>query len=122
MPVNKDEQMGFTHLRIGTPTGMICELCERMMEQLTAHHLTPRQKTKRKKVAPGPTIQICSACHRQLHALFNNSQLAKELNSIDKLKSYPDMANFLTWVKKQDPDRRINVSRRVDLKGKDVRR
>jgi 3-methyladenine DNA glycosylase AlkC len=112
MPVNKDELVGNAHLLSSTPTGMVCELCERMMEQLTVHHLTPRQKTKRKKVAPGPTIQICSACHRQIHALFNNSQLAKELNSIDKLKSYLDMANFLTWVKRQDPDRRIKASRR----------
>ncbi len=90
---------------------MQCELCEREMEQLTVHHLTPRQNTKRKKADPGPTAEICSACHRQVHALFDNKQLARELNSIKKLKDEPQMQKFLAWVKKQDPQKRVSVHR-----------
>lgn len=81
------------------------------MEQLTVHHLTPRQNTKRKKADPGPTAEICSACHRQVHALFDNKQLARELNSIKKLKDEPQMQKFLAWVKKQDPQKRVSVHR-----------
>ncbi|MEB3280615.1 MAG: HNH endonuclease [Lyngbya sp.] len=88
---------------------MRCELCERDLPQLTVHHLVPRQKTKRKKLDPGPTVEICSACHRQIHRLFDNTRLANELNSLDALRSEPQMAKFLAWVRKQDPHKRIRV-------------
>ncbi|WP_318781219.1 HNH endonuclease [Amazonocrinis nigriterrae] len=88
-----------------------CELCQREMEHLTIHHLVPRQNTKRKKQDPGPTANICSACHRQIHALFNNKLLARELNTLDKLTNEPQMQKFLAWVKKQDPGKRISVHR-----------
>ena len=80
------------------------------MDALTVHHLIPRQKTKRKKIDPGPTINICSGCHKQIHTLFNNSRLAVELNSIEKLKHEPQMQKFLSWVRKQDPHKRIKVA------------
>lgn len=88
-----------------------CELCEREMERLTAHHLIPRQSTKRQKVETSPTIDICSACHRQIHALFDNKYLAKELNTLEKLRKAPEMQKFLAWVKKQNPDKRVTVHR-----------
>ncbi len=90
-----------------------CALCERATAQLTIHHLTPRQQAKRqgRKVAPIPTTALCPACHRQLHATFSNAQLARELNSVEKLKSDPAMQRFLAWVRKQDPIKRIPVRR-----------
>ncbi|MBD1850509.1 HNH endonuclease [Cyanobacteria bacterium FACHB-502] len=91
---------------------MRCELCDRAVPALTAHHLTPRQNTKRKKLDSGPTIQICSACHRQIHAFYNNAHLAKELNSLEKLQQDPKMQNFIAWVKKQYPGKRVQVDRR----------
>lgn len=91
---------------------MQCELCEREMANLTAHHLVPRQTAKRKKLDPGPTIDICSACHRQIHHLFSNAQLAQELNSAEKLRNQPDMSKFLAWVSKQDPAKRVKVDHR----------
>jgi hypothetical protein len=90
---------------------MQCELCDREMDSLTAHHLVPRQSTKRRKEEPSETIDICSACHRQIHVLFDNKILAKELNTADKLKNEPRMQKFLSWVKKQDPGKRVKVSR-----------
>ena len=88
-----------------------CELCEREMKRLSVHHLVPRQITKRQKVETSPTIDICSACHRQIHALFDNKYLAKELNTLEKLRKEPQMQKFLAWVKKQNPDRRVTVHR-----------
>jgi len=92
---------------------MTCELCKRDVERLTVHHLIPRQKTKRKKADPGPTINICSACHRQIHTLFDNTYLAKNLNTLEQLQQEPQMQQFLAWVKKQDPDKRVQVHRRT---------
>ena len=91
---------------------MHCQLCEREMDALTIHHLIPRQKTKRKKIEPGPTINICSACHKQIHTLFDNTRLATELNSIERLKNELQMQKFLSWVRKQNPNRRIKVNRK----------
>ncbi len=90
---------------------MNCKLCEREMEQLTLHHLMPRQATKRKKAEPGPTIAICLACHRQIHNLFSNKDLADNFNLVEKLRNHPDMQRFLTWVSKQDPGKRVKVHR-----------
>lgn len=81
------------------------------MEYLTVHHLVPRQHTKRKKQDPGETANICSACHCQIHALFDNKLLAKELNTLEKLSNEPQMQKFLAWVRKQDPGKRISVHR-----------
>jgi hypothetical protein len=88
---------------------MKCELCDREMAALTAHHLIPKQNTKRKHEDTGPTIDICSACHRQIHSLFDNKHLAQELNSLDKLKNEPQLQKFLLWVQKQKPDKKIQV-------------
>lgn len=90
---------------------MKCQLCDREMDSLTVHHLIPRQAVKRKKAEAGPTADICHACHRQIHKLFDNNYLALHLNTIDKLKSEPNMQRFLAWVSKQDPHKRIKVAR-----------
>jgi hypothetical protein len=89
-----------------------CELCEREVDTLTVHHLIPKQQTKRKDLDPGPTVNICSACHRQIHALFENSHLARKLNSLEKLKDDPQLQKFLIWVRKQDPNKRVKMDRK----------
>ncbi len=90
---------------------MLCQLCDRAVPSLTEHHLIPRQHTKRKKLDPGETIEICPACHRQIHVLFDNRHLAQELNTVERLKADPAMAKFLAWVRKQNPDRKVRVKR-----------
>jgi len=90
---------------------MPCQLCDRDVPALTEHHLVPRQQTKRKKLDLGETIDTCPACHRQIHVLFNNRQLAQELNTVEQLKSHPEMAKFLAWVRKQNPNRKVRVRR-----------
>ena len=90
---------------------MQCQLCEREMDRLTVHHLTPRQTVKRKQADAGPTIDICSACHRQVHSFYTNLQLARDLNTAEKLQSEPKMRKFLNWISKQNPNKKIKVCR-----------
>ncbi|HBB32829.1 MAG TPA: hypothetical protein DDZ80_21660 [Cyanobacteria bacterium UBA8803] len=90
---------------------MICELCERDVAELTVHHLIPKQKAKNQKPETIPTANICSACHRQIHSLFDNTRLSQEFNSLEKLKDEPQMQKFLSWLKKQDPSKRVRVHR-----------
>jgi hypothetical protein len=91
---------------------MKCELCQREVERLTVHHLIPRQRVKQKKADPGPTVNICSPCHKQIHILFDNKRLARELNSLETLANEPQMQKFLSWVKKQKPHKRVQVHRK----------
>lgn len=90
---------------------MLCQLCDRDCPALTVHHLIPRQHTKRKKQPPGPTIDICAACHKQIHTLFDNRQLARELNTLAALKAQPQLMRFVAWVQRQDPNRKVRSYR-----------
>ena len=87
---------------------MICELCERDVNRLTVHHLIPRDEDGHH----GPKANICPACHKQIHTLFDNKRLARELNSLDRLKDEPEMRKFLGWIKKQDPNKQVRVHRK----------
>lgn len=88
---------------------MTCKLCRRDVDKLTEHHLKPRSKLK--KGERSPTIWICSACHRQIHALYSNDLLAADLDSADKLRAEPRMARFLKWIRKVDPNKAVKVRR-----------
>lgn len=86
---------------------MTCRLCQRNVEKLTEHHLIPRSKGKKGERLP--TIWICSACHRQIHALFTNDELAAQFNTPERLRDEPRMEKFLAWIRKQDPNKHIAV-------------
>lgn len=79
-----------------------CALCEREVGGVTKHHLVPKSEGGK------ATVELCSACHKTLHSFFENRTLTKELHSIEALRQEPDIARYLTWVRKQ-PDRRIRV-------------
>ncbi len=66
----------------------VCELCKRESVRFTSHHLVPRSRGGRL----GPQVKLCPTCHRQLHAMFSESTLAKELNSIAALRSNPEFS------------------------------
>jgi hypothetical protein len=88
---------------------MPCALCQREVARLTEHHLKPKSRLKRGEGTP--TIDICSACHRQIHALFSNLQLADEFSSLERLRDEPRMRKFLAWIRKQDANKAIKVRR-----------
>jgi HNH endonuclease len=87
---------------------MNCELCTRDVPLLTVHHLIPKDEHGKH----GPTITVCPGCHHQIHSLFDNKILAKELNTLEKLQNQPEMKKFLAWVRKQSPDKRIKTHRK----------
>ena len=90
---------------------MNCALCHRDVPQLTEHHLTPKSRLKKGEITPTIWIWICSACHRQIHALFSNIQLANELNSLERLRDEPRLSRFLSWIAKQDAGKHIRMRR-----------
>src|SRR4030095_2419266 len=48
----------------------ICEVCE-TEAPITLHHIIPREFRKR-----SPKVPLCWPCHRRIHSLFRNSELA----------------------------------------------
>ncbi len=81
------------------------------MSRTTVHHLVPKQVGRRKglKTAELPTADLCPDCHRQLHRLFDNRELAERLSTIEALRSDERVASFLAWLRKQSGYTRIRV-------------
>ena len=84
-----------------------CELCLREVERCTIHHLVPRAEGGKF----GPTARLCATCHRQLHAMFTEPTLARELDSLDAIRSNPEMRKYLKWVRKQKDSTSFRVRR-----------
>ena len=86
---------------------VICELCRRDVGRHTVHHLVPKARGGRF----GPTSRLCPTCHRQLHALFSETTLARELHSIELLRANPRVNAYLKWVRKQKGGANYRVRR-----------
>ena len=89
------------------PTEFVCPLCERKIppSQRDAHHLVPKSKGGRH------TEYLHRICHRQIHALLTENELAKQFNSVDTLLAHPDIAVFAAWVKTK-PDEFMERTRK----------
>jgi hypothetical protein len=73
----------------------VCPICNRIIpaSQKDAHHLVPKSKGGKS------TEYLHRICHKQIHALFNENELAKTFNTAESLKNHPDMEIFINWVK-----------------------
>jgi len=88
---------------------MICELCGRDVPKTTRHHLVPRAThTKRVKRELGDKrnvqADLCVACHRQLHYLFANKVLGKELSTLAAIRKNEDVMTYVKWIRKRPGD------------------
>lgn len=74
---------------------IICPICDRIIpdSQKDAHHLIPKSKGGK------DTQYLHRICHRQIHALFTEAQLAKHLNTANALKENSELQKFIQWVK-----------------------
>lgn len=86
---------------------LICPICERIIpeSQKDAHHLIPKSKGGK------ATEYLHRICHRQIHALFTETELATQLNTALALQEHPDMQRFIQWVKTK-PDHFFEKSRK----------
>ena len=78
---------------------VICPICGRSIpeSQKDAHHLIPKSKG-------GKSFEyLHRICHKQIHALFKEYELAKILNTAESLRNHSDMQTFINWVKNK-PD------------------
>lgn len=95
--------------------GYICELCKREdIPKITEHHLTPREVGG----ANMPVAYLCEACHKQIHALYTNKELAMRLNTIDLLESDDKISKYLRYIKKQPSTKNITIKKSRALRRK----
>lgn len=74
---------------------LVCPLCKRPIpeSEKDAHHLVPKSKGGRE------TQYLHRICHRQVHALLKEAELAKTYNHVEALLAHPGIARFVTWIK-----------------------
>jgi hypothetical protein len=77
-----------------------CPICDRLIpeSQKDAHHLIPKSKGGK------TTEYLHRICHRQIHALFTEAELASKLNTADALLKHPEMQRFIYWIKTKPND------------------
>lgn len=89
------------------PRDPICPLCLRPIPptQQDAHHLVPQSQGGKQ------TVVLHRICHRQVHALLTETELARHYNTVDALKTQSEVARFLKWVQTK-PDAFFEKSRK----------
>lgn len=90
---------------------LICPLCDRIIpkSQRDEHHLIPKSHGGRQ------TVVLHRICHRQIHAIFTETELARHYNTIEQLKLQVDLVSFIEWVRLKPDDffERARKSRRL---------
>lgn len=86
---------------------VLCPLCERAIprSQQDAHHLVPKSH------GGVQTVVLHRICHRQIHALFTETELARTYATVEALKEPEEMARFIRWVQTK-PDAFFEKSRK----------
>lgn len=78
----------------------VCPLCSRPIPaaQQDKHHLVPRSRG-------GTRTQVLHRiCHRQVHALFTETELARSYATVHDLLADPGVARFVAWVREKPPE------------------
>ena len=50
------------------------------------------------------TARLHQICHSAIHARFTEAELARRLSDIESLRSDPELARFLAWVRTKPDD------------------
>ena len=85
---------------VETQDTVVCPLCDRPIppSQRDAHHLVPKSR------GGAQTAWLHRICHRQIHALLTETELAREFHQVESLRQHPELAKFLDWVRRKPDD------------------
>lgn len=82
-----------------------CEICERDWVPLSYHHLIPRSthaKVLKRKWHEEHMLNrvawLCIACHRFVHRMASNEELAQKYYTVDKIMEREDAQAWAQWV------------------------
>ncbi len=80
----------------------ICPLCLRPIPPgvpQSLHHLVPRLKGG----SGGPVVRLHHICHKEVHARFTETELARSFATVEALRDSERLRPFLDWVAKRPP-------------------
>ncbi len=84
-----------------------CPVCGRPLgAKVEYHHLVPKSEGGRVTAAVHPI------CHRTIHALIPNTDLARIYADPAVLRAHPGIARFAAWIADKSPDFSAPVRRR----------
>lgn len=84
-----------------------CPVCERPLgARVEWHHLVPKAEGGRVTAAVHPI------CHRTVHALISNVELARVYADPAVLRAHPGIARFVAWIADKPADFTAPVRRR----------
>jgi hypothetical protein len=79
----------------------ICSLCGRELEPpYNRHHLMPLSKGGRGTT----TVLLHKICHDKIHSVFSEMELKRHYNTIERLQENEEVAAFIKWVRKKEPE------------------
>ena len=82
---------------------VICPLCERPIPRgakSSLHHLTPKLKGGTHR----GTVRLHQVCHSAIHARYSEAEIARRLADMEALRSDPELARFVEWVRTKPDD------------------
>lgn len=82
-----------------------CPLCERPNLHPSDHHLVPKSRGGK------ATIAICRDCHKAIHAIFTNKELAQQYHTVESLLAHDALRRMLSFIARQDPGGRVRMRR-----------
>ena len=85
---------------VGVDEVPVCVLCDRQIPRglRDAHHLIPKSR------GGSTTVFMHRACHKQIHALFTETELARHYPSVQALRAHPEVDRFINWIKQKSND------------------
>ena len=85
---------------------MFCSICKRKGESIyfEKHHLIPQNNSE--------TINVCRQCGDQLHLMFDNETLKKELNNINNILFNERIVKYVKWVKNKPIESHFSVAKK----------
>ena len=79
---------------------MDCSLCGRpLAHPFNRHHLLPLSKGGKGTT----TVLLHKICHDKIHSVFTEPELKRHFYSIERLKRHNEIAAFIQWVSKKEP-------------------
>lgn len=78
-----------------------CPVCGRAMIEgpsVDRHHWVPKSEGGR------ATDFIHVVCHRMVHRVFDERELAGDYADPDAVRAHPEIARFVTWVRRKPAD------------------
>ena len=81
----------------------ICPLCDRPIPKgapQSRHHLIPKLKGGK----GGDIVLLHHQYHKEIHARISESELATIFSTPEALKTHPDLAQFIAWIRKRPPN------------------